>query len=86
MRRYAAMRAAKERKRIAASAGEPVRVSRITEVTIRDTHRPLAVFRFQREPTERGWGRAKPEQNGKELSIRPVATAGIARLLAKHIS
>jgi len=43
-------------KHAAEHAGEPVRMNRVVEITIRDSHRPMTVIRLRREDQLK-WGR-----------------------------
>jgi ATPase subunit of ABC transporter with duplicated ATPase domains len=70
----------------AARAGEPVRETRVTEITVRDSHRPMEIVRLQSEETRSGWSRRRVSHNGVSLSIRPLGPSGIASLIAGLIS
>jgi hypothetical protein len=49
-------------------AWEPVRQTRVTRITIVDSHRPSLVIEARREPTPKGWGLAVVTENGKAVS------------------
>jgi len=68
----------------AARAGEPVRKDRVTEITIRDTHRPQMVLRLRARPTRLGWTRRTVEENGATVPGR-FGLVAIAKLLARVI-
>jgi hypothetical protein len=70
----------------AAQAGEPVRQSRVTEITVRDSHRPMEIVRIVREPRDHSWGRGRVEVNGKPVGRRALGISGIARLLARSLA
>lgn len=62
-------------------AGLPVRQTRVVEITIRDSHRPVTVLRLeQHECGENKWTR------WHGLGKRPLSASGIARVLAKYIA
>jgi len=72
-------------KRREAMALDPVRTSRVTRLTIEDSHRPRLVIVASREPTPKGWSRAAVIENGKRVSEKwgLVALAkAIARIMA----
>ena len=69
----------------AAHAGDPIRIDRVTELVIRDTHRPTMVLRLYSRPTRLGWSRCTVEENGKPLRGR-FGVGAIARLLAKVLA
>jgi hypothetical protein len=54
-------------------AGEPVRVDRVVEITIRDSHRPMTVIRLEREDQGEKWGRWRSE-SGRPESLGAVST------------
>ena len=81
----AAMRAAKERKRLAASAGEPIRETRVVEMVIRDSHRTMRLIRMTAEPRERGWSRWMVAENGAQVGRRKFGNHAIARLIARSL-
>lgn len=82
LRRCAAMRAAKERHRLAVMATEPVRVDRTVEIVIRDSHRPMTSISLRAIDCENHWGRWQISMNGRPVSITRLGPAGLARMLA----
>jgi len=72
-----------EKAHAAESAG-PVRKTRVTEITIRDTIATMRVIRIERNPTTIGWGRASVSENGIRLS-RKMGVLGLARLIAQTL-
>jgi len=69
-----------------ARAEEPVRRTRVVELTIRDSHRPGTVVRLSAEEGARGWGRWAVEQDGARIGKRRLGKAGIARMLAAFLA
>jgi hypothetical protein len=65
---------------------EPLRQSRVTELTIRDSHRPMEIVRIVREPRDHSWGRGRMEMNGKPVGRRAFGISGIARMLARSMA
>ena len=68
-----------------AHQGEPVRLSRIVEFPIRDTHRPFAMIRLEAEPTAHGFGRWIVSENGQRIGTRRFGRRGIADLIAQWL-
>jgi len=66
----------------AASAGEPVRRSRVIDIEIRDSHRPLARIRLHAEPAERGWSRWLATENGSPIGKRRFGRKSLAAMIA----
>jgi hypothetical protein len=66
----------------AAHVGEPVRETRVVEMTIRDSHRPMRIIRLQAEETERGWSRWMAQENGQRAGRKPWGKNAIARAIA----
>jgi hypothetical protein len=60
----------------AAHAGDPQRHSRVSEVTIRDSHRPMQIIRIHREPTEHSWSRGR----------RTFGKTALGKLLAEALA
>lgn len=69
----------------AAKADEPVRQSRVTEITIRDSHRPMEIVRIVRQPRAHSWGRGRVTVNGRPVGRRAFGVSAIARLLARSL-
>jgi hypothetical protein len=69
----------------AARAGEPVRETRVVELTIRDSHRPMRIVRLQAEELERSWSRWAVSENGQKIGNRRFGRNGIADLLARSL-
>ena len=82
LREMANKRAAKARKHEAETAGLPVRESRVIEITIRDSHRPMTVIRATQTEHEGVGSRWRIA----EYSGRPVGKTGLARLLAQYVA
>ena len=70
----------------AAQAAEPVRQSRVTELTIRDTHRPMEIVRIVRQPRDHSWGRGRVTVNGRPVGRRAFGVSAIAQLLARSLA
>ena len=68
-----------------AQDGEPVRQSRVTELTIRDTHRPMEIVRIVRQPRDHSWGRGRVTVNSRPVGRRAFGISAIARLLARSL-
>ena len=66
-----------------ARAGEPVRETRVVEMTIRDSHRPGVEVRMESHETPSGWGRWRVAQNGKQVGRRTFGHTAISAMLAK---
>ena len=71
--------AARERKRLARTAAEPVRVDRVVEITIRDSHRPMTVIRLRREDQGERWGR------WTGIGQARLGPTGIGKVLGKYL-
>lgn len=69
----------------ATHAGEPIRQSRVTELTIRDTHRATEIVRIVREPRDHSWSRGRVTVNGRPVGKRAFGFSAIARLLARSL-
>lgn len=64
----------------------PVRQSKLVELTIRDSHRPMRVIRLRADPTDRGWGRFAGEENGRAIAHgRRFGHRHIATLIAQSL-
>jgi hypothetical protein len=50
-----------------AMASEPVRQTRVTRITIEDSHRMRLVVTLHRDQAQVGWGRARVTENGKAV-------------------
>jgi len=85
LRRCAAMRAGKERKRLEDVKGEPVRGARVVEIVIRDTHRPRREIRMEAEEMARGWGRWEVWENGGRVGRRRFGSSKIAGMIARSL-
>ncbi len=72
--RWAAVRAAR--------AGEPPRQTRVVELTLRDTHRPMRIILLEAEPTENGWGRWAVTENGERIGRRRFGRTRIGQTIA----
>jgi hypothetical protein len=69
----------------AARADEPIRETRVVEMTIRDSHRPMRIIRLQAEETERGWSRWVAQENGQRAGQKPWGKNAIARAIARTL-
>jgi hypothetical protein len=70
----------------AANAGEPQRHSRVTEVTIRDSHRPMQNVRIHRESIGHAWSRARVYVNGQRIGRRTFGSTAMGKLLAEALA
>ena len=70
----------------AAHAGDPQRHSRVTDITIRDSHRPMQTVRIFREPTEHSWSRGRVYVNGKRVGRRTLGKTALGKLLAEALA
>jgi len=68
-----------------ALAEDPVRTSRVVELTIRDTHNTMRVVRMQSEPREHGWSRWAVTENGQRVGRRRLGRSTIADLIARSL-
>jgi hypothetical protein len=80
-----------ERRWKAALAGATAgadRRDRVSEVTIRDTHRPMVVVRLEARMTRGGrrWGRRAVYENGRRVGARRLGLRAIGELLAGVLS
>ena len=75
--RWAAVRAAR--------VDEPVRETRVVELTIRDSHRPLRILQMSADESERGWGRWDVCENGVKIGRRRFGRRAVAELLARSL-
>jgi hypothetical protein len=69
-----------------AHAGDPQRHSRVSEVTIRDSHRTMQIIRIHREPTEHSWSRGRVYVNGKRVGRRTFGKTALGKLLAEALA
>jgi hypothetical protein len=69
----------------AARKDEPLRASRVVELTIRDTHRTMRVIRLKCEPSLQGWGRFAVMENGAQIGKRRFGHKALAALLAASL-
>jgi hypothetical protein len=73
------------KKRQEAMAAEPIRETRVTRITIEDSHRMSLVVTLYRDQAQVGWGRARVVENGKDVKgkwgTRQVGL-NLARMLA----
>jgi hypothetical protein len=73
------------KKRQEAMAAEPRRQTRVTRITIEDSHRMSLVVTLYRDQAQVGWGRARVVENGKDVKgkwgTRQVGL-NLARMLA----
>lgn len=74
----------------AALSAEPVRASRVVEITIRDTHRPMRViclrsevYGLRSDPCSRS--RWAVTENGTQIGTRRLGTTAIARAIARSL-
>ena len=91
----AGRRARSERARKAANArwdavragrmDEPVRETRVVEMTIRDTHRPQRTIRMKAEEARRGWGRWHVWENGVRIGTRRIGRTMLAEAIARSL-
>jgi hypothetical protein len=70
----------------AAQAAEPVRQTRVTEIVIRDSRRPMQTIRVVREPRGHAWGRGRISVNGVAIGGRPRGRTAIGKLLAEALA
>jgi hypothetical protein len=70
----------------AACNGEPVRESRVVELSIRDSHRPARVIRMQADMTPRGWSRWAVSENGARIGCRTFGRRALAGLIAGSLA
>lgn len=66
----------------AVQVGDPVRQTRVIQMTILDTHRPMRIIRLQAEETERGWSRWTATENGQPCT-RLWGKIAIAKAIAR---
>jgi hypothetical protein len=65
---------------------EPPRESRIVEIRIIDSHRPMQTIRLQAEQTEIGWGRWLVHANSQRIGQRRLGRSAIADLLSLFLA
>jgi hypothetical protein len=70
----------------AAHAGEPKRHSRVSELTIRDSHRPLQIIRIHRESKGHAWSRGRVYIDGHRIGHRAFGRTALGKLLAEALS
>jgi hypothetical protein len=66
----------------AAQAGEPVRETRVVEVTVRDSHRPGCTVRLEANETVHGWGRWAVFQAETRIGKRRMGRHAVGDLIA----
>jgi hypothetical protein len=70
----------------AAHAGDPQRHSRVTDITIRDSHRPMQTVRIHRESIGHAWSRGRIYVNGQRVGHRAYGRTALAKLIAEALS
>jgi hypothetical protein len=68
-----------------AQADDPIRQTRVVEMTIKDSHRPMRVIRMEAEQTERGWSRWLATENGERVGRRRFGGTAIAKLIERSV-
>ena len=66
----------------AARHDEPCRTSRVIEMVVRDSHRPMRLIRLEADDKGRAWSRWKVTENGARVGRRRFGRTAIARLIA----
>ncbi len=86
-RRERARRAAEARWEAAreSRSDEPVRQTRVVELTIRDTHRCRRTIVLRADEGFRGWGRWLVSENGERIGRRRFGRSAIAALIARSL-
>lgn len=69
-----------------AGINHPPRQSRIVQIQIMDSHRPMQTIRLQAEEGERGWGRWLVTANGERIGRRRFGTTAISSLIARFLA
>jgi len=64
---------------------EPPRESRIVQIQITDSHRPMQTIRLQAEQTERGWGRWLVHANDQRIGQRRYGRSAVADMLSNFL-
>lgn len=64
---------------------EPPRVSRIVELRIIDSHRPMQTIRLQAEQTDIGWGRWLVHTNGERIGQRRLGRSAVADMISNFL-
>ena len=67
-------------------AGDPQRHSRVIELTIRDSHRPMQVIHIHRESIGHAWSRARVYVNGSRVGVRAFGRTALAKLVAEALA
>ena len=67
-------------------AGDPQRHSRVIELTIRDSHRPMQVIHIHRESIGHAWSRARVYINGSRVGVRAFGRTALAKLIAEALA
>ena len=62
---------------------EPTRESRIVQIQITESHRPMQTIRLQAEEGLRGWGRWLVHANGDRIGQRRYGRSAIADMIAR---
>jgi hypothetical protein len=63
----------------------PPRETRVVEMSIRDSHRPMRTLRFEADETERGWGRWRVSEGGARIGERRFGRTAIGALIARSL-
>lgn len=64
---------------------EPVRMTRVVEITVRDSHRPRRTLRLESEEGPHGWRRWRVSEDGVRVGTRRLGRSTLARLLAQSL-
>jgi hypothetical protein len=83
-RSEAAVRAARARwdRVLAQRAGEPVRQTRVVELTVVDSHRPRSLIRLAADEQDGRWGRWAVTEGGQRIGKRRFGRRAVADLIA----
>ena len=63
-----------------------MRQTRIEEITIRSSLRPLQIIRIERQPRDQAWSRGRVEVNGQRIGRRPFGRTALGKLIAEALA
>ena len=65
---------------------DPVRQTRVVEITVRDSHRTRTLIRLEADENERSWGRWGVWQDGQRVEQRRAGKRQLAAMVAEFLA
>lgn len=64
-----------------AADGEPIRKTRVEEIMIRSSLRPMQIIRIERQQSEHGWSRGRVTVNSQRVGRRTLGRTALSKLI-----